>query len=118
MSGVDKTVEFRCRHEESLASIVWKLNGTSSLVYTDVVDFFVREDGIRVNTLTVPVIQTYNRTEVVCSTTVNGVTEETPPALLIITGEQSIVKHMIVQVICLLVVVCKCVCYAVFSQCT
>ena len=94
VSGVDKTVEFRCRHEELVAAIVWQLNGTSSRIYTDVVDSFVREDGIRVDTLTVPVIPTYNGTEIVCSTTVNGVTEETPAALLIITGEQSIVKHM------------------------
>ena len=97
-SGVDRTVVFRCRHEESLASVVWELNGTSSRAYPDVVDSFVREDGIRVDTLTVPVIPTYNRTEVVCSTTVNGVTEETPAALLIITGEQSIVKCIYAQV--------------------
>ena len=87
MIGVDRTVEFRCRHEELLAYVVWKLNGTSSRAYTDVVDFFVREDGIRVDTLTVPVIPAYNRTEVVCSATINGDTEETPAALLIITGE-------------------------------
>ena len=93
---MDRSVEFRCRHEELLAYIVWKLNGTSSRAYIDVVDFFVRENGVRVNTLTVPVIPAYNGTEVVCSTTINGVTEETPAALLIITGEQSIVKHMIV----------------------
>ena len=93
-NGVNKTVVFRCRHEELLASVVWELNGTSSLAYTDVVDSFVRDDGVRVDTLTVPVIPAYNGTEVVCSTTVNGVTEETPAALLIITGEQSIVKHM------------------------
>ena len=92
--GVERTVVFRCRHEELLASIDWELNGTSSLAYTDVVDSFVREDGIRVDTLTVPVIPTYNRTEIVCSTTVNGVPEETPAALLTITGEQLIVTHI------------------------
>ena len=91
---MDRTVVFRCRHEELLTSVDWKLNGISSLAYTDVVDYFIRENGIRVNTLTVPVIPTYNGTEIVCSTTVNGVTEETPAALLTITGEQSIVKHM------------------------
>ena len=94
VSGVDRTVVFRCRHEELLASVDWKLNGTPSRAYADVVDSFVREDGIAVDILTVPVIPAYNGTEVVCSTTVDGVTEETPAALLIITGEQSIVKHM------------------------
>ena len=93
-TGVNKTVVFRCRHEEPFASIVWELNGTSSRAYPDVVESSVREDGIPVDKLTVPVITAYNGTEVVCSTTVNGVIEETPAALLIVTGEQSIVKHM------------------------
>ena len=84
-SGIIKTVIFWCRHDQTDA-IIWKLNGNRSRDYDGVVDSSVRENGILVGTLTVPVIPAYNGSEVVCSALVEGSFVETPAAVLTITG--------------------------------
>ena len=76
---------FRCRYDQA-DGIIWKLNGGSILDYDGVVDSHIIEDGIRVDTLTVPVIPAYNRSTVVCSAIVDGSFVDTPAAVLIITG--------------------------------
>ena len=85
-SGVDQTVVFRCRHEQSDARINWELSGTSSQLYLDVVDSFIVEMGARIDTLTIPVIPVYNNTELVCVATVDRTFEDTPAVTLTITG--------------------------------
>ena len=86
-NGVDQTVVFRCRHENPQVIISWKINGTSSRLYIDVVDSFIIDMGTRVETLTIPVIPVYNNTEVVCSAFVDGSTfEDSLAASLIVTG--------------------------------
>ena len=86
-SGVDQTVVFRCRHERQDAIIFWKLNGSQSSLYPDVVRSSVVEMGVRVDTLTVPVIPAYNNTEVVCSAIVDGTIEDSPTALFTVLGK-------------------------------
>ena len=85
---MDRTVVFRCQHDQA-DGIIWKLNGSPSRDYDGVVDSSVRENGIRVDTLTVPVIPAYNRSEVVCTAIVDGSFVDTPAAVLTITGKFS-----------------------------
>ena len=85
VSGVDRTVEFRCQHDRADA-IIWKLNGSSIRDYDGIMGSSIREDGILVDTLSIPVIPAYNRSEVVCSALVDGSFVDTPAAVLTITG--------------------------------
>ena len=90
--GVQRNTVFRCRHQCIDAVISWQINESSSKLYTDVVDGFVRDsNGTRVDTLTIPAIPEYNGTEVVCVTTFfdGSPLEMTLPAILviIITGD-------------------------------
>ena len=78
---------FRCRHQRVDAAISWLINGSSSRLYLDVVDSFIRDsNGTRIETLTIPAIPEYNETEVVCMATFfdESPDEVTPPADLII----------------------------------
>ena len=78
---------FRCRHQRIDAVISWLINGSSSRLYCDVVDSFIRDNnGTRVEILTIPAIPEYNGTEVVCMATFfdESPDEVTPPADLII----------------------------------
>ena len=87
--GVERDAVFRCRHQRIDALIIWQINGSTSRLYPDVVDGFVRDsNGSRVDTLTVPAIPEYNGTEVVCVATFfdGSPNEVTPPADLIIVG--------------------------------
>ena len=88
-NGVERDAVFRCLHQRADASISWQINGSSSRLYPDVVDSFVRDsNGTRVDTLTIPAIPEYNGIEVVCVATFfdGSPIEVTPPAHLIITG--------------------------------
>ena len=87
-NGVERAAVFRCCHQCIETVISWHVNGSSSRFYPDVVDNFVRDsNGTRVDTLTIPAIPVYNRTEVVCRATLEGSPlEVTPSATLIITG--------------------------------
>ena len=80
---------FRCRHQRIDAVISWQVNGSSFRLYHDVVDNFVRDgNGTHVDTLTIPAIPVYNRSEVVCIAAFfdGSPLEVTPSATLIITG--------------------------------
>ena len=88
-NGVEKNAVFRCRHQRIDARISWLINGSSSRLYPDVVDGFIRDsNGTLVDTLTIPAIPEYNGTEVVCEATfIDGSPREvTPLADLIIIG--------------------------------
>ena len=88
-NGVDMDAVFRCRHRRIEAGISWLMNGTSSRLYRDVADGFIRDsNSMRVDTLTIPAIPEYNGTEVVCVATYFGESpsEVTPPVNLIIIG--------------------------------
>ena len=66
-NGVERDAVFRCCHQRRDALISWLINGSSSRLYPDVVDGFMRDsNGTRVDTLTIPAIPEYNGTEVVC----------------------------------------------------
>ena len=77
---------FRCRHERIDAIIDWRVNGSSSRIYSDIIDDFIRESGVE--TLTIPAIPVYNGTEVVCRARLYDPEsiETSHPATLIITG--------------------------------
>ena len=81
---------FRCRHQRIEAGISWLINGSSSRLYRDVMDDFIRESsGTHVDTLTIPAIPEYNGSEVVCEATFFDESlrrEVTPPANLILIG--------------------------------
>ena len=86
-NGVEMDAVFRCRHQRLDVQIGWPINGSSSTLYHDVVDSFIRDsNGTRVDTLTIPAIPEYNGTEIVCvATFFDGSPDETtPPADLII----------------------------------
>ena len=87
-NGVDREAVFRCGHQCIDAVLSWLINGSSSRLYPDVVDGFIRgNNGIRVDTLTIPAIPEYNGTDVVCvATFLDGSPEVTPPADFIIIG--------------------------------
>ena len=97
-SGVNQTVVFRCRHERPDAIIGWELNETSSRLDSNVVDSFIMEMGVRIDTLTVPVIPTYNNTEVVCSAFVDGNTEDSPAATLTFTSKSGVLSVLQIPV--------------------
>ena len=88
VNGVEVDAVFRCRHQCLDAQIGWLINGSFSVLYRDVVDGFTRDNGTRVDTLTIPAIPEYNGTEVVCIATFFGGSpdEVIPPADLIIIG--------------------------------
>ena len=86
-NGVEMDAVFRCHHGRLDAHISWLINGSSSRLYRDVVDGFIRDsNGTRVDTLTIPAIPEYNGTEVVCVATFfdESPHEITPPANLTI----------------------------------
>ena len=86
-NGVERDAVFRCRRQHVDAFISWQINGSSSILYPDVVDGFIRDsNGTRVDTLTIPAIPEYNGTEVVCVANLfdGSPIEVTPPAHLII----------------------------------
>ena len=88
-NGVERCTVFRCRHQRLDAVITWQINGSSSRLYPDVVDGFMRDsNGTHVDTLTIPAIPKYSGTEVVCVATflVGSPIEVAPPAGLIIIG--------------------------------
>ena len=88
-NGVERAAVFRCRHQRIDAEIGWLINGSSFRVYRDVMDgSYQDDDGRRVDTLTIPAISVYNRSEVVCVATFfdGSPLEVTPSATLIITG--------------------------------
>ena len=56
-NGVEEAAVFRCRHKRIEAIMNWRVNGSSSRLYPDVVDNFVRDiNGTLVDTLTIPAI--------------------------------------------------------------
>ena len=89
-NGVERNAVFRCRHQRSGAAISWQINGSSSTLYPDVVDGFIRDgNGTRVDTLTIPAIPEYNGTVVVCVAAFFDeppLYEVTPPADFIVLG--------------------------------
>ena len=89
-NGMEMDAVFRYRHQRIDAGISWLINGSSSRLYRDVMDYFIRESGgTRVETLTIPAIPEYNGTEVVCEATFFNESirrEVTHPADLIIIG--------------------------------
>ena len=87
-NGMEMDAVFRCRHQHIEAGISWRINGSSSRLYPDVMESFVRDsNGTSVDMLIIPAIPGYNGTEVVCVATVfdeSFIHEVTPPANLII----------------------------------
>ena len=66
-NGVAGVAVFKCRHTCIEAAISWRINGSFSISYPDIVDGSIRDNhGRRVYTLTIPTIPEYNGTEVVC----------------------------------------------------
>ena len=88
-NGMEMDTVFRCRHQRIEAVISWLINGSSSRLYRDVVDAFIRDSNdTRIDTLTIPAILEYNGTNVVCVATFfdESPDEVTPPAILVIIG--------------------------------
>ena len=92
-NGVEREAVFRCRHQRIDAVISWQMNGSSSRLYPDIMDGFIRDiNGARVDTLTIPAIPEYNGTEIVCVANFfdgSPLLEVTPPADNIIIGIQA-----------------------------
>ena len=83
---------FRCRHERQDAIINWLLDGVRvpSPQYSDVVVGAITDsNGTSIDTLTIPAIPVYNRSEIVCVATFidESPAERTPPVTLTITGQ-------------------------------
>ena len=83
---------FRCRHVSVEAIIGWRVNGSSAVLFPDIELRSIRENGVKMCTLSIPARSEYNETEVICQAIVrNGsqvVFESTPPAILILTGRR------------------------------
>ena len=77
--------EFRCQHTTAY-SITWTINGTSTkqLQAPDIVTSSRSENGATVQILSIPALQVYNNTNVVCiAVFLNPLTSESsPPATL------------------------------------
>ena len=106
-NGVERDAVFRCRHQRIDSSISWQINGSSSRLYPDVVDSFIRDsNSTLVDTLTIPTIPEYNGTEVACVANFfdGSPNEVTPPAhLLIITGIHAPIVPCMVSLYTLLI---------------
>ena len=103
-NGVEMDAVFRCRHERLYAQIGWLINGSISIINSDVVDGFIRYSiGTRVDTLIIPAIPEYNGTEIVCVATFfdGSPREVTPPAnLTIFIINEGMLAYRVLRLYC------------------
>ena len=78
---------FRCRHQSTDTDITWRVNGSPVGRFPDITTGSTSDNGIVVNTLTIPATSEHNGTEVVCRAVLDGsppVIEDTPAVTLTI----------------------------------
>ena len=87
-----KEAVFRCRHQSTVADITWNINGSSIRIFPEIIEASENENGIRVDTVKIPTNREHNMTEVVCVAIFRGRDQEseTPTALLVMQGYQSV----------------------------